>query len=323
MLIAEPRGHQFEIVDAFSKSVHLGQGLDYSGALSQAAIKRAIAALKICGNKLRQHDIKSGRFIATAACRQAKNGHSFLSKVTKETGLSLEMISPEEEARLAVIGCASLVADDVDHLMVVDIGGGSTELVWIDLSQMPSIDRATALMTLDLSNQDAISGLKVMDWVSVPLGVSTLEQQYQDVQEDGARFALMSCEFEGHLEQFARGFRTASKGKKFQVIGTSGTMTTLAATHLGLNKYSRDAVDGLKMTSEQVNMIVEHYLRLGPEGRGVEPCIGRSRSALIMSGCAIVQAIMRSWPTQDLTVADRGLREGLLFSQIASHAGTK
>jgi exopolyphosphatase/guanosine-5'-triphosphate,3'-diphosphate pyrophosphatase len=318
MLIAEPQGKHFHIVDAFSKSVHLGQGLENSGALSQAAIQRAISALKICGQKLKKHDICSARFIATAACRQATNGASFLDKVTKETGLNLELISPEEEARLAVIGCASLVEDDVEHIMVVDIGGGSTELVWIDMSQTAPKDRAAELMKLNMSDKESMTGLRVMDWVSVPLGVSTLEQQFQDVKEDGARFALMSCVFEEHLETFAQGFTAQSRGKKFQVIGTSGTMTTLAASHLGLNKYSRNAVDGMKMSSDEVNAIVEHYLRLGPEGRGVEPCIGRSRSALIMSGCAIVQAIMRSWPTDDLTVADRGLREGLLFSQIAN-----
>lgn len=319
MLVAQPEGEQFKIVDAFSKSVLLGQGLEHSGVLNKSAIRRTIVALRTCNEKLKKHNVKRARLIATAACRQAENGTAFLKQVKRETGLDLELISPQEEARLAVIGCAPLVEKTTDNLLVVDIGGGSTELVWINLCGCTKQERIPSLMSLNWTSQEEIDKCqaKVLDWISVPIGVSTLEQQFSDVEDDAARFALMSCSFEEQLEDFGLDGSEIGDGSRFQVIGTSGTMTTLAASHLGLNKYSREAVDGCKMTASEVNKIVEGYLRLGPKGRGQEPCIGKSRSELIMSGCAIVQAIMRSWPTQNLTVADRGLREGLLYSEIA------
>lgn len=320
MLIAQPRGAQFHVVDSFSKSVQLGQGLEATGRLSRTAMIRTIGALRVCKQKLQRHAVTRMRLVATEACRRARNGAQFLDQVRRETGLSLDIIEPEEEARLAVISCAPLVSTRTDQLLVVDIGGGSTELVWIDLTAVPRRDRPRAIMRLHAGfRQEAgpFPVARVVDWISVPLGVATLRDQFGDVADDAARYALMSWFFEEALATFAPS-ATEQARDGFQIVGTSGTVTTVAASHLGLKRYDRSKVDGLTMSSDQIDAVVRDYLHMGPEGRRRDPRIGRDRQHLIMSGAAILQALMRLWPTDRLSVADRGLREGLLYSQMSA-----
>jgi exopolyphosphatase/guanosine-5'-triphosphate,3'-diphosphate pyrophosphatase len=320
MLIAQPKGSGFHVVDSFSKSVQLGQGLEASGRLSRSAMARTIGAIRICKQKLQRHDVKRMRLVATEACRRARNGAQFLQQVRRETGLALEIIQPEEEARLAVISCAPLVSTRTEQLLVVDIGGGSTELVWIDLTNVPKRERPRAIMRLHAGFRQVPGPFpvaKVVDWISVPLGVATLRDQFEDVEDDGARFALMSWYFEENLAAFAPTAKMQSR-EGFQIIGTSGTVTTVAASHLGLKRYDRAKVDGLRMSSDQIDAVVQEYLALGPDGRRADPRIGKDRHELIMSGSAILQALMRLWPTDRLSVADRGLREGLLYAQMSA-----
>ncbi len=318
MLIAQPRGSQFTIIDSFSKTVQLGTGLEASGRLSRASMVRTLQALRICQKKIEQHSVLRMRLVATEAARRARNSQEFLRQVRRETGLQIEIIAPEEEARLAVISCAPLVLPKTEQLLVVDIGGGSTELVWVDLSGVEPQERAKAIMLLHHGFKGQPSnGAKVVDWISVPLGVATLKEQFQDVDDDAARFALMSWFFEENLSSFSP-YNSAQKREGFQIIGTSGTVTTVAATFLNLRRYDRNKVDGLQMTTNQIDSVIREYLALGPEGRRVDPRIGRDRHTLIMSGAAILQALMRIWPTDRLSVADRGLREGLLYAQMSA-----
>ncbi|MBA3908770.1 MAG: exopolyphosphatase [Rhodobacter sp.] len=319
MLIAQPSGSQFLIIDSFSKSVQLGVGLEASGRLSRSSMVRTIQALRICEKKIEKHGVRRMRLVATEACRRARNARDFIRQVRRETGLSLEIIAPEEEARLAVISCAPLVSPTTEQLLVVDIGGGSTELVWIDLSAVAPPDRPKAIMRLhtgfNAQGEGAVA--RVVDWISVPLGVATLRDQFIDVDDDAARFALMSWFFEENLASFSP-YNAENPREGFQIVGTSGTVTTVAASFLGLKRYDRTKVDGLQMTSDQIDTVIRDYLSLGPEGRRNDPRIGRDRHALIMSGAAILQALMRVWPTDRLSVADRGLREGLLYAQMSS-----
>ncbi len=318
MLIAQPRGSQFLVIDSFSKTVQLGAGLEASGRLSRASMSRTIQALRICGKKIEKHGVKRMRLVATEACRRARNARDFIRQVRRETGLQLEIIAPEEEARLAVISCAPLVSPRTEQLLVVDIGGGSTELVWIDLSRVAPEDRPRSIMRLHSGfAQQGPDDARVVDWISVPLGVATLKDQFVDVEDDAARFALMSWFFEENLAKFSP-YNADNPREGFQIIGTSGTVTTVAASFLGLRRYDRAKVDGLLMTSDQIDFVIRDYLSLGPEGRRTDPRIGRDRHALIMSGAAILQALMRIWPTDKLSVADRGLREGLLYAQMSA-----
>lgn len=321
MLIAQPKGNGFHVVDSFSKSVQLGAGLERTGQLSRASMARTVQALRICQQKLKRNNVKRMRLVATEACRRAQNAQSFINTVRRETGLQLEIIEPEEEARLAVISCSPLVSTKTEQLLVVDIGGGSTELVWIDLSSVERRDRPRALMRLHAGFHTVESPFptaKVVDWISVPLGVATLRDQFSDVQDDAARFALMSWFFEENLAEFAPYKKLDHLKERFQIVGTSGTVTTVAASHLGLKRYDRTKVDGLRMTSDQIDTVIRRYLAMGPTGRREDPRIGVDRHALIMSGSAILQALLRLWPTDRLSVADRGLREGLLFAQMSA-----
>ena len=320
MLIAQPKGSQFHVVDSFSKSVQLGHGLENTGNLSRSSMRRTVQALRICQQKLKRHKVSRMRLVATEACRRAHNAREFIRTVRRETGLQLDIIQTEEEARLAVISCAPLVSTKTEQLLVVDIGGGSTELVWIDLSSVPNRDRPRAIMRLHAGfhpTDSPFPAAKVVDWISVPLGVATLRDQFSDVEDDAARYALMSWAFEENLSEFAP-YQDEQDREGFQIVGTSGTVTTVAASHLGLKRYDRTKVDGLCMTSDQIDRVIRGYLSLGPEGRRRDPRIGQDRQALIMSGSAILQALLRVWPTDRLSVADRGLREGLLYAQMSA-----
>jgi exopolyphosphatase/guanosine-5'-triphosphate,3'-diphosphate pyrophosphatase len=320
MLIAQPKGSGFHVVDSFSKSVQLGAGLERTGRLSRASMARTVEALRICQQKLKRNKVARMRLVTTEACRRARNAAEFIRQVRRETGMVLEVIEPEEEARLAVISCAPLVSTKTEQLLVVDIGGGSTELVWIDISSVPNRDRPRAIMRLHAGfhpPESPFPAAKVVDWISVPLGVATLRDQFSDVEDDAARFALMSWYFEENLTEFAP-YKDEQLREGFQIVGTSGTVTTVAASHLGLKRYDRTKVDGLRMTSDQIDRVIRRYLALGPQGRRRDPRIGEDRQALIMSGAAILQALLRCWPTDRLSVADRGLREGLLYAQMSA-----
>ncbi len=320
MLIAQPKGSQFHVVDSFSKSVQLGKGLEATGRLSRASMARTVQALRICRKKLIKHDVGRMRLVATEACRRAQNSKSFMNYVRRETGLKLEIIKPEEEARLAVVSCAPLVSTRTEQLLVVDIGGGSTELVWLDLSKVPPLERPRSIMRMGrgfVGGASPFPAASVVDWISVPLGVATLREMFDDVEDDAGRYALMSVHFEEQLAGFSPFYHEPPR-EGFQIIGTSGTVTTVAATHLGLRRYDRNKVDGLRMTSDQIERVIQGYLALGPQGRRMNSHIGRDRQSLIMSGAAILQALLRIWPTDRLSVADRGLREGILYSQMSS-----
>ncbi|MEM7519850.1 MAG: Ppx/GppA phosphatase family protein [Pseudomonadota bacterium] len=320
MLIAQPKGGGFRVVDSFSKSVQLGAGLERTGRLSRGSMARTVQALRICQQKLRRSKVRHMRLVATEACRRAKNGPDFMQRIQRETGLTLDIITPEQEAQLAVISCAPLVSAKTENLLVVDIGGGSTELVWIDMSGVPRADRARSIMRLHAGFHQPLTDVpaaKVVDWISVPLGVATLRDQFNDVEDDAARFALMSWYFEENLQDFTP-YQAEQSQERFQIVGTSGTVTTVAASHLGLKRYDRAKIDGLRMTSAQIDAVIRSYLAMGPGGRRADPRIGTDRAALIMSGAAILQALMRCWPTDRLSVADRGLREGLLYAQMSA-----
>lgn len=319
MLIAQPDGGHFRVVDAFAKSVRLGMGLERTGHLSRGAILRTIQALDVCAERLRRYGVTNSRLVATEACRRARNGNHFLAQVARETGLRLEVIRPEEEARLAVISCAPLVAPEASQVLVFDIGGGSTELVWIDLSEVAPAERAQAIVNLEVTGGAGGSGAaRIVDFISVPLGVATLHDRFADVSDDSARFALMSWYFEESIAGFKPYLDVPepSPDGGFQMIGTSGTVTTVGAAHLGLRRYDRRKVDGMNLSAEAIEAVIARFLKLGPVGRRNDAGLGRDRCELIMSGAAILQTLLRLWPTDAIRVADRGLREGMLFAMM-------
>jgi exopolyphosphatase/guanosine-5'-triphosphate,3'-diphosphate pyrophosphatase len=312
LLVARPSRRGFQVIDAFSKIIRLGEGVSKSGLLSEAAMARTIEALKVCSEKMARRGVGRSRLIATEACRVARNAGEFIETARRETGLAIEIISRETEARLAVAGCASLIDRGCDWALVFDIGGGSSELIWLDLRRLRSGKRQT--LTDRMRVQSAIVG-----WTSLPVGVVTLAEQFGGRHVDKAVFEEMVRHVAGRLEAFEKRYRIAQSVARgnAHLLGTSGTVTTLAGIHLGLECYSRRKVDGCWLSAGEVRHVSGKLLDMSFEGRSREPCIGPDRADLVLGGCAILEAMLRLWPCERLRVADRGLREGILASLMA------
>ncbi|MBN9027851.1 MAG: Ppx/GppA family phosphatase [Rhizobiales bacterium] len=306
LLIAQPRERGFRVVDAFSRIVRLGEGVGRSGRLGEAAMDRAVEALRICRSKLADRGVARARLIATEACRSAENGAIFLERVRSETGLSLEIVSRETEARLAVSGCASLIDPNSNGALLFDIGGGSSELVWIDLTR-PAEARRRRMSD------------RIRTWASLPVGVVTLSERHGGELVTPEVFEAMVVEVSDMLRDFpeAEALDHAVAAGNLHMLGTSGTVTTLAGVHLGLERYDRRRVDGTWMTGDEVNLMMNTLTGMDYAARIANPCIGKERADLVLAGCAILEAIRRRWPCQRLRVADRGLREGILVEMMA------
>jgi exopolyphosphatase/guanosine-5'-triphosphate,3'-diphosphate pyrophosphatase len=304
LLVAKPtKAGQFRVVDAFSRIVRLGEGLAATGKLSDAAMDRAVGALKICASKLSRHNIKNYRLIATEACRQATNGEEFLARVKRETELNLEIINRETEAQLAVSGCASLVERETHSVILFDIGGGSSEIAAIQFDEK---------RTQRLANH-------IKSWTSLPVGVVTLSERHGGQNVTPEVFSAMVEEVDGLINTTAPDamLNFAPDIDTFHLLGTSGTVTTLAGLHLDLPRYDRRQVDGLWLQDEDVDKMLNQLLSWDLETRSANPCIGPDRSDLVLAGCAIMQSIRKRWPSNRMRVADRGLREGLLNDMMA------
>ena len=300
LLIARPAANGFTIVDAFSRIVRLGEGMVQTGKLSDAAQDRAIEALRVCADKLRRRDVYITRNVATEACRRATNGAAFVDRVYAETGIALDVITPAEEARLAVLGCQSLIHHDGPPALVFDIGGGSTELILVQKGE-----RGEAL---------------IADWVSIPWGVVSLaETEATDLHIDARApaYERMCARVSAHFERFAESVAKAAPGP-LQLLGTSGTITTLASVHLGLPAYDRRLVDGCSVTAQSMQDICAMLASRSPAERAQVACIGSERADLVVAGCAILDAILTRWPTDTVRVADRGIREGILRTLMTS-----
>jgi exopolyphosphatase/guanosine-5'-triphosphate,3'-diphosphate pyrophosphatase len=298
LLIARPTDGGFTVIDAFSRIVRLGDGLSQTGKLSDDAMDRAVSALSVCAEKLRRRNVSLSRSVATEACRRAANGRKFLERVRNETGIALEIIEPAEEARLAMLGCHKLLEPGDGPALIFDIGGGSTELVLIDqMSGTP----------------------KIRSWWSAPWGVVSLtESEGREAIEGEDRvkaYKRMRERVRRSFDQFESMLPKHREG--IRLLGTSGTVTTLASVHLALPSYDRRAVDGLHVPIEAMHAISTMIAEMDFEERAALPCIGPDRADLVVAGCAILEAILEIWPAKKLGVADRGIREGILRSLMA------
>lgn len=297
LLIARPLPNgAFRVVEAFSRIVRLGEGLSDAGMLSTAAMDRTIDALKVCAEKIARRRVRQVRCVATAACRNAPNAKDFVTAVRERTGLVLEIITPDEEARLALSGCTSLLRGHDGPSMVFDIGGGSTELA--------------------VAGPDGDTALTVLELGTFPLGVVTFAEQFGGGEVSDTQFAAMVdlaretfLEFE---DRVALGPHAANG--QLQLLGTSGTVTTLGGMYLDLARYSRAAVDGLYAPVGEFRRISADLRKMNLTQRTEHPCIGRGRADLVIAGCAILEGLLDVWDAPNMIVADRGLREGILLN---------
>ncbi len=296
LLVARPAGRRgdFQVVDAFSRIVRLGEGLGRTGVLAESAQQRTLEALRVCANKLRFWGVRRARLIATQACRKAANGADFLRRVHERLGLRLEIIDAETEARLAVAGACPLIEPSARHVLVFDIGGGSTELMWLEL--------------------DGAGRRRVLDWMSLPEGVVTVSERFGGEETPPEIYAAMRAHVRPALKHFAA--RLREKGAPplpDHLLGTSGTVTTIAGVGLGLSRYDRRRVDGVWLTGARVAEVSETLRAMSLRERMANGCIGADRADLVVAGCAILQEVMGIWPAERIRVADRGLREGILM----------
>lgn len=295
LLIARPSEEGFVVVDAFSRIVRLGEGLAATGRLSEAAIDRAISALSVCAAKLRRRRVTLARSVATEACRRADNGNDFVARVYDETGIKLDIISPREEARLAVLGSHNLLEEGEGPALIFDIGGGSTELVLLDTEQETP---------------------HILDWHSAPWGVVSLSESISGTSADdpmlrAAAYHAMRCRVAEALSGFVARL-PADRAGSFRMLGTSGTVTTLASVHLNLARYDRSCIDGLVLSTDTLRDIASRLAGMSLAERAELACIGPERADLVVAGCAILEGILDVWPAERLSVADRGIREGIL-----------
>ncbi|MGH6985989.1 MAG: Ppx/GppA phosphatase family protein [Caulobacteraceae bacterium] len=304
LLIVRRQEGGWKTVGSHSEIVRLGEGLSTSGVLSEAAMKRALSALDVCAAKIGARRADRVRAVATQACRAAANGADFLARVERETGLKLEIITPAEEARLAVQGCLELADPLAEAVLVLDIGGGSTELSWVSPGRPGSESPIVA-------------------WLSAPLGVVSLAERCPEPLGGGEAWrSAMRAEFRREMEAFkgAASLRAAFLAGRAHLIGTSGAITSLAALHLDLRRYQRSQVDGLWMTSPQWRAAAARVADMSPDERAKSPCIGKGRADLVLAGAAILEAVQELWPTERVRVADRGLREGMLLEMMGAES---
>jgi exopolyphosphatase/guanosine-5'-triphosphate,3'-diphosphate pyrophosphatase len=309
LLIATPTGGGFRVVEAYSRIVRLGEGLSQTGRLSDAAMERALAALKVAAEKVRRRRVARFRAIATQACRISENGRAFVDRVAEETGVRLQVISPQEEARLSVAGCVNLLDRSQDAALVVDVGGGSTELSWVDLKSAPPSGPPP-----------------VRAWLSIPMGVVTLAERFPEGEvATEAWFRRMVDTVKAEVEAFTRAeaLRPVFEADRAHLVGTSGAITSLAGLHLELPRYDRNRVDGIWMSRDDCEAAAGRLLALNATERAAQPCIGPDRADLVLAGAAILQAVQEAWPCSRVRVADRGLREGILLSLMAERNGRR
>lgn len=308
LLIAAPRGRGFRVFDAFSRIVRLGEGMSSTGALSEAAMERTIDALRVCAEKIERRGVTRQRCIATQACRAASNGEEFLARVRGETGLDFEIITPAEEASLAVTGCAELLDTDAKAGLIFDIGGGSTEISWV-----------TPGMKTE-SGKGARRAIEVAAWTSMPIGVVSLSEKFGGRELSREGYDEVVDFVRAAIAEFGdpAGLRDLFAAGDGHYLGTSGTVTSIAGVHLGLKRYRRDAVDGLWLNDVEVRDVTQRLRAMSYDERAEEPCIGIERADLVVCGCAILDALLYEWPATRIRVADRGLREGILVGLARS-----
>ncbi|HTC01791.1 MAG TPA: Ppx/GppA phosphatase family protein [Xanthobacteraceae bacterium] len=299
LLIARPAGDGFRVVDAFSRIIRLGEGVAASHRISEAAIARAVEALQVCRDKMRARGVLRARLIATEACRAAENGEAFRNRVAQEAGLELEIIDSATEARLAATGCTELFDPTASGVILFDIGGGSSELIRLG---RPGAGRRGPPKP------------DIVGWMSLPLGVVTLAERYGGHVVSPATYAAMVDEVATFVEKFATAHPYDPNG--FHMLGTSGTVTTIAGVFLRLKRYDRRRVDGCWLSNQEISSVVAELMAMSFDERAANPCIGAERADLVLAGCAILDAIRRSYPCPRLRVADRGLREGMLVEMM-------
>jgi exopolyphosphatase/guanosine-5'-triphosphate,3'-diphosphate pyrophosphatase len=288
------------VIDSYTANVRLGESLERTGLITEAALDRTVAALKVCASRLKRRHVTHVKAIATEACRRAVNAQDLVKRAEAEAGIRLVIVSPEEEARLAAAGCLQLIGRDFDGALIFDIGGGSTELILVRRNGLGAMVRHD-----------------IVAWSSAPVGVVKLAERHGGRELPAKSYPVMRTEldamFAAMKSELGPGMFDAGR---YHLLGTSGTLTTLAGIKLGLRRYERSRIDGQWLKRDDILKIMDFIVTRDFLDRAAIPCIGTDRADLILPGCAILGAIMANWSCATLRVADRGLREGMLIALL-------
>jgi exopolyphosphatase / guanosine-5'-triphosphate,3'-diphosphate pyrophosphatase len=306
LLVARIEGQSFRVIDSFSRVVRLGEGVQSTNLLHPDAIERTLEALRICQAKIIQNQASRIRAVTTEACRRATNSSELVQRALNELHLKIEVISAEEEARLALAGCGGVLNSRIPYAIAFDIGGGSTEVMWLKITEPRRLHRRRFPV------------IEVIDYISLPYGVVTLSDRYHNDSTSSKIYQEIRTNISKQLIEFSHknNIYEHLERRKLQMVGTSGTVTTLAAINLGLERYDRKIIDGVYLNICDIHNISKMIFELAPEERSQHPCIGTGRSDLVVMGTAILEGICDTWPLLKLRVADRGVREGILMDLV-------
>jgi len=287
----------WRVLDEAQQVTRLGEGLAAAGVLGEAPAARTLAVVRAYAERGRRAGAARVRIVATSAVREAANGRAFAATIERATGVALRVVSGEEEARLTLLGVRRGLGDPAGALVVCDIGGGSTEYILAE-------------------------GARVRALASLRLGVVPLAERFAFPEAvDRARYDALRAEVRGRLE---RELPTPFRGARgARLVGTAGTVTTLAALDLGLARYDAARVQGHRLGRAAVEAQLRRLGALPVAARGALPCLEPGRADLIVPGVAIVQATLDCLGAEALTVSDWGLREGILLDALEGDAGRR
>lgn len=290
LLIAELEGpDRFLPLHVSRDIIRLGRGFRARGMISEEAARRALSTLQGYAATLREYGAQEVRAVATSVCREASNGPAFLDRVRAETGIPLEAIVAAEEARLALKGALTVVSADGGPLLLVDIGGGSTEFV--------------------LARRD-----RPADPISLPLGVVHLTEEF--LRHDPPAPAEMAA-LQAHLDRaLAAGlaaYRPLLGQPGLTLVGTAGTITTLAAMELGLEVYDPARVNHLRLSRAALSRLLGALTPLPARERLRIRPLEPGREDVIVAGALILAQVMEWFQVPEVVVSDGGLLEGLIL----------
>ena len=300
---SRPKPVAWKVIDSFAKVVRLGEGMYSHDELSHDAIERTMEALSICRKKLDKYNMHSMRAVATEACRRATNKEVLVNRAREELGLNLEVICAEEEARLALKGCSAILDSRIPYGIVFDIGGGSTEVILVRLKRENKRSPGYAVP------------FDVIDSISIPYGVVTTTEAVDLADNQEYVHKMLHEKITDMLSEFVSKNKIIEliKNNEIQVAGSSGTVTTLAAYHLGLAQYERRLVDGMTISYEDLHIVIEKIFAMDKQGSLEESTVGFGRADYVLTGSVILKALCEVIPAKTMRIADRGVREGILI----------
>ncbi len=278
-----------------ARITRIGEGLTQSENLSAEAIERTLAALKEYRQLCEKHHVSASAVVATEALRRASNADQFLLRARDEMGFEIEVVTPEKEAWLTFHACAREFGTDI---LVCDVGGGSTELIW----GRPQ-------------SGETKSETSSCQYISMPIGSVVLTEHF--IKNDPVtadEFKEICTIIDQHL---AQALQSLSHRHADKLIATAGTATTIAAIEKHMTSFDHSKIHGIVLEMLDVQVIIDELKMKSVAERRKIVGLQKGREDVILSGAIILDRVMRRLGYDVTTVSDRGLRWGLFYERFA------